>query len=40
MFRKDNACLCVCACEYESVCVHACVCAFMLYVLNFDYMYV
>ena len=24
------------ACVYESVCVRACVCAFMLYALNFD----
>ena len=27
------------ACVCESVCVRACVCAFMLYALNFDNMY-
>ena len=33
--------MCVCArtCVYESVCVRSCMCAFMLYALNFDNMY-
>ena len=31
--------MCARACVYESVCVRACVCAFMLYALNFDSMY-
>ena len=32
-------CVCTHACMCEPVCVCVCVCTFMLYVLNFDNMY-